>query len=160
AMKLQKEAMSTQFEYMKHSFKPTLYTLIPILLIFGWMNAHLAYEPLLPNTPFEIQAQVQQFVTDPVILESENLTITPLDQYKWQAQGPAGVHTLTYTINNQSIQQDILITEEHTYLNPVVKPKNHPIREITVNQRVVLFKIFGWNVTWLWGYILFSIGLS
>jgi len=38
AMKLQKEMMSKNMEYMKHSMKPTLYTFIPIIFIFGWLR--------------------------------------------------------------------------------------------------------------------------
>ena len=35
---LQKQAMSTQMQYMKHSWKPMLYTFLPIILIFSWMR--------------------------------------------------------------------------------------------------------------------------
>ena len=41
-MELNKITMEKNMKYMMHSFKPTLYTLIPILIIFGWIRK--AYE--------------------------------------------------------------------------------------------------------------------
>ena len=37
-MELNKLAMQKNMEYMRHSMKPTLYTLLPLLLIFGWLR--------------------------------------------------------------------------------------------------------------------------
>lgn len=36
---LQKQAMSSQMQYMKHSWKVMLYTFLPLILIFSWMRA-------------------------------------------------------------------------------------------------------------------------
>ena len=62
-MKAQKEAMSVNMKYMGKSMKPTLITFIPIILIFGWMNTHFAYEPLLPNEEFTLTANFQKEIT-------------------------------------------------------------------------------------------------
>ncbi|MFC1801814.1 EMC3/TMCO1 family protein, partial [Nanoarchaeota archaeon] len=48
-MAMQKAAMKKNLEYMKHSFKPTLITFIPIILIFGWLQGSLAFEPIMPG---------------------------------------------------------------------------------------------------------------
>ncbi|MBM3199447.1 DUF106 domain-containing protein [Candidatus Woesearchaeota archaeon] len=45
-MEMQKDAMKKNFEYMKHSMKPTLFTFVPIIIIFGWLSNY-----------FEIQAK-------------------------------------------------------------------------------------------------------
>tara|TARA_Y100000310_G_C20702941_1_gene831754 strand:+ start:4748 stop:5215 length:468 start_codon:yes stop_codon:yes gene_type:complete len=37
-MKVQKKAMEKNLTYMKHSMKPTLFTFIPLILIFGWLK--------------------------------------------------------------------------------------------------------------------------
>jgi uncharacterized membrane protein (DUF106 family) len=36
---IQKEMMAMQMKYMRHSWKPMLYTFLPLILIFGWMRA-------------------------------------------------------------------------------------------------------------------------
>tara|TARA_Y100000034_G_C6614891_1_gene267886 strand:- start:37 stop:474 length:438 start_codon:yes stop_codon:yes gene_type:complete len=38
-MQLQKQSMEKNMKYMMNSFKPTLITLIPILIIFSWLRA-------------------------------------------------------------------------------------------------------------------------
>lgn len=35
---LQKESLKISMEYFRHSMKPTLYTFIPLILIFGWVR--------------------------------------------------------------------------------------------------------------------------
>ena len=62
-MKVQKEAMSANLQYMKHSFKATLITMLPIILIFSWMNAHLMYEPIFPEETYSVSAQFAEGVT-------------------------------------------------------------------------------------------------
>ena len=39
AMELMKRANLKNLEYTKHSLKPTLFTFIPLILIFGWLKA-------------------------------------------------------------------------------------------------------------------------
>ena len=51
-LEIQKKAMQVNMKYMGKSMKPTIITFIPIILIFGWMQAHLAYAPLIPDQPF------------------------------------------------------------------------------------------------------------
>ena len=51
-MKLQKESMEKNMKYMMHSFKSTLITFIPLIIIFGWLSMNFAYEPIAPGEKF------------------------------------------------------------------------------------------------------------
>ncbi|HHI03967.1 MAG TPA: DUF106 domain-containing protein, partial [Candidatus Woesearchaeota archaeon] len=53
-MEIQKKVMEKNMEFMKHSFKPMLFTFIPIIIIFGWLNANMAYYPIMPDQEFEV----------------------------------------------------------------------------------------------------------
>ena len=53
-MKVQKQHMESSMKYMKQSFRPLIFTFIPIILIFGWINAHLAWEPITPEQEFAV----------------------------------------------------------------------------------------------------------
>lgn len=44
---INKEMMGSSIELMKHSMKPTLITLIPLLLLFGWIRG--IYLAILPG---------------------------------------------------------------------------------------------------------------
>lgn len=55
-MELQKEAMDKNLKYMTHSMKPTLFTFIPLILIFGWLSANLAYAPVVPDAKIDVYA--------------------------------------------------------------------------------------------------------
>jgi len=37
-MAVQKQAMQKNMEYMKHSLKPMIFTIIPVIFIFGWLR--------------------------------------------------------------------------------------------------------------------------
>ncbi|OYT41536.1 hypothetical protein B6U80_01185 [Candidatus Pacearchaeota archaeon ex4484_26] len=37
-LEIQKELASKNLEYMKHSFKPMIYTFIPIIIVFWWLK--------------------------------------------------------------------------------------------------------------------------
>ena len=51
---LSKKSMETNMKYMMQSFRATFITLIPILLIFGYLNGALTYEPINPAQEFGI----------------------------------------------------------------------------------------------------------
>ena len=53
-LELQKKAMQSNLEYMKHSMRPTLFTLLPLLLIFGWLRETFPREEILINLPFSL----------------------------------------------------------------------------------------------------------
>ncbi|PIN86482.1 hypothetical protein COV19_04270 [Candidatus Woesearchaeota archaeon CG10_big_fil_rev_8_21_14_0_10_44_13] len=76
SLKIQKEAMDKNMKLMTHSFKSTLITFIPLILIFGWLNMNFSYEPVQPgdnfstyvffdgsNLPKNITINVQEGVT-------------------------------------------------------------------------------------------------
>ena len=73
--KLQAKMMPLNGELMKHSMKPTLYTFIPIIIIFGWLSAHLAYHPIMPGEEFSITAVPGEITGNGFFM----LNITPQD---------------------------------------------------------------------------------
>ena len=46
-MELNKQMMEDMPEQMKHSFKPMLVTMVPIIIMFGWLRANFA--EILPS---------------------------------------------------------------------------------------------------------------
>jgi len=47
-MELQKQALEKNMKYMMHSFKPTLFTFVPLIIIFTWLRTTYSTQgPLL-----------------------------------------------------------------------------------------------------------------
>ncbi len=54
-IEIQKKSMETSMKYLKHSMPATLVTLLPLLLIFGWLRTTFPPEKILLNLPFGIE---------------------------------------------------------------------------------------------------------
>ena len=53
-IEIQKKSMETSLKYLKHSLPATLVTLLPLLLIFGWLRQTFPPEQNLLSLPFGI----------------------------------------------------------------------------------------------------------
>jgi len=165
AMAVQKRAMETNMKYMMQSFKPMFFTFIPIILIFGWLNTHLAYEPILPDTEFtttvttakDAVGVITLVVPDAVTLVSSAEQEIINKQASWTLKGAAGEYLLEYNYNSKSYTKDLLITTERAY-KPVESRVSSPLKTIKINNNPVkVMNLFGWKLGWLGTYIIFSI---
>lgn len=55
-MELQKLAMEKNLAYMKHSMRPTLFTIVPFIIIFNWLRA--TFGPAVPGDPSPVLLQL------------------------------------------------------------------------------------------------------
>ncbi|MBU0459733.1 MAG: TMCO1/EMC3 family protein [Nanoarchaeota archaeon] len=188
-MKVQKEAMKKNMAYMKHSFKPTLITFIPIILIFGWMNGHLAFESLNPGDTFSVTALFNEEVTgeaemilDEGLIFSINENIGTVSEAKqvingdktWYLKGEAGEHFITVKVGEVEQTKKVLITNELEYEEQISVFDRSAVKQIKVNyeklkpvnewlssgDKEANFSLFGWEPGWLGWYIIFSLVFS
>jgi uncharacterized membrane protein (DUF106 family) len=173
-MKVQKEAMKVNMEYMKSSFKPTLITMIPILIIFGWMAAHLSYEPLLPGMTYEVDVDFMEGLTgsaelvvnDGVILVSEASQEIEDNKANWKFKAKEkGEKLLTIKTETEEKTKKILITTTQEYVTPLETYDNSEIKQINViHNKLKPLKnigipwVSGWG--WLGWYIILSLIFS
>ncbi|MBN2141991.1 DUF106 domain-containing protein [Candidatus Woesearchaeota archaeon] len=175
AMKLQGEAMKVNMEYMKHSFKATFYTMIPVLLIFMWMSQNLAYLPITPDTPFTVTAvfadgyaPTATLSATPELVHINNATqeIGYNEALKknvavWRLEGGAGEYLLTVEYNNEVYDHEVLISTDKKYSQPEESITGSKLKSIVVgNEKIYPFTIFGLKFTWFWSYVLLSIFMS
>ncbi len=171
-MKVQKEAMSKNFEYMKHSLRATLITMLPIILIFGWMTAHLAYEPIYPGETYSVSATFKEGVTGEaeLVVDKNTELLSPKMQpitsaTSWNLKSMEGEHFLTVKVGTTEQTKKVLITQKVEYEQPLSLFPHSDIEKIIINynQRLPLgqnFSIFGWHPRWLGLYIILSIFFS
>lgn len=176
-MKLQKQAMELNMKYMKQSFKPTLITLLPILIIFGWLNANLAYDPLMPGQEFTATLQFNEGYTGDVSVTVPDGVEVIGDATKeiedrtasFSFKGEQGDYLLVFEHDGRHFDKELTITKEQQYA-PVQKMfKKEPVKMITLsNSKLIALNVFGkqeggffsGRLGWLGTYILFSLVFS
>ena len=167
-MAVQKKAMQTNMKYMGLSMKPTLVTFIPIIIIFGWMHAHLAYEPILPGQDFTVTANFKNGVGDVSLSVPDGLelisnpTQTIVDnKANWLLNGGLGEYVLEYEFEGAKYNQELLIADTLLYKQPIKPVKNEKLKSLQINnEKLKVMNLFGWQVGWLGTYIIFSLIFS
>ncbi len=174
-MEIQKKTMEKNMQYMTSSLKPTLITLLPLFLIFGWLNANMGYYPLEPNEEFKVTIYLNEGVMGNVTLSA-----TPeldIDKAKqkiedgkviWTLKGEAGEYVLEFEHNDKIYQKEILITNERKYKLPIENVRNSFIKKIEISNKQVIyiplpFDLLMWKkggIGWLGTYIIFSLLFS
>lgn len=171
-MQIQKKALDLNMKYMMSSFKSTLYTFIPIIIIFAWLNTHIAYYPLYPNQEFSVNAQFGEGAKGNITLTSVpelaiDLSTQEIVEGKaaWKLKGDPGEYKLHLEYNTEEYDHNILITNERSYLSPEKPIKDSKLKLITVGNEKVHpfgdnFNLFGWYPGWLATYIILSLVFS
>ena len=177
-MKVQKRAMETNMKYMMKSFKPTLVTFIPIIIIFGWLNAHFAFAPIIMGEDFSVTIDVTEGLTGEVsLVVPEGLSLlnggeSSKEIYEskviWFLRGDQfGEYNLAFSYNDKEYVKDVVIVEgpsEREYAPPVKVLKKELLKKITVSNDKMTpfgdFAIFGYRPGWLMTYIFFSLVFS
>jgi len=170
-IKMQKEAMSSNMEYMKHSLKAMLITFLPVILIFGWMNAHLAYEPIFPGETYSITASFKEGLTgeaeliadeDTQILSSAKQPLA--NQVTWSLKSKEGEHILTVKTRELQQSKKIIATTQVLYSEPITTFAHSDITQIKINYNELKplgkLSLLGWHPGWLGIYIILSIIFS
>ncbi len=171
-MATQKKALDLNMKYMMSSFKSTLYTFIPIIIIFAWLNSHIAYYPLYPDQEFTVTAKFAEGAKGNITLTAvpdlniDSSTQEIVDrQAEWKLSGEAGEYKLVFDYNTEEYNHNILITDERSYLTPEKPIKDSKLKLIVVGNEKVhpfgeTFNLFGWYPGWLATYIILSLVFS
>jgi len=168
-MEVQKRAMQTNMKYMSHSMRSTLFTFIPIILIFGWMNSHLAYNPIMPQQEFTttlslydgVRGNIELIVPEGITISGESNKTIESNEVKWVLKGEEGEYLLEYKIDGKSYTRDLLITKDQSYAAPIKIVKDKTVMQISIdNEKLKVLNLFGWKLGWLGTYIILSIIFS
>jgi len=140
-MRLNKETMKLVPEQMKHSMRSMMFTIIPIIFIFGWMNANIAFDPITPGSEFDVILTFDKDVTGEVdliapigieILGKSTQEIMKVErdgffsnklinEAKWSLKGNEGDYiddnSLQFKYNKEVHFKDVIITTEQRYSN-------------------------------------------
>jgi uncharacterized membrane protein (DUF106 family) len=173
AMEVQKKAMELNMKYMMHSMKPTLITFIPIILIFGWMSAHFAFQPIQPQQDFSVSvifdknSEGSASVTPPSEISAVTQKVQTIENgmAAWTLKGKEGTHTLEFEYNNQTFYRDVIISSAREYAPALEKISSNGVQSIQINyKKSTLLPIgfkdwLGWLGVYIWSSIIFTTSL-
>ena len=169
-MEVQKKAMQANMKYMTHSMRSTLFTFLPIIVLFGWMNAHYAFIPISPGEAFTTTLEMQEGIAGEIVLdvpegikvEGNATQIVSNNRVTWLLKAEkSGSYQLNYKFNDKTYSKEVLITEEQSYATPFERIKNDPVKEIRIDHSPLkIANLFGWKIGWLGAYIISSIVFS
>jgi uncharacterized membrane protein (DUF106 family) len=172
ALEIQQQAMQKNMEYMKHSFKSTLYTLLPVLIIFAWLNSHMAFYQIMPDQEFKVTAYFADghaatisigSIPDLIVVGNATQIISE-NKATWVLKGSAGEYKLQYNYNNEKYEQDLLITSEREYAPPEKVYSDSKLKKTVIGNAPIRpfgdFSLFGWHPGWLGTYIIISLAAS
>jgi len=172
-MAMQKDAMKKNMEYMKHSFRATLITLLPILIVFGWMQAHLAFEPIQLGDEFtmttsfidELEGEVEVVTPEEIEILDEKKQDVGDEELIWEFKAlEAGEYFIDFKNEGKVVSKKVIISEDWEYAEPVEDKwkKTFGVIKIGYDKLTPLgnFSIWGWQPGWLALYIIFSIVFS
>lgn len=162
-MKIQKKAMSTNMEYMKKSFRVSLITIIPILLVFGWLNGHFTYEPLAPNEPFVMSVEAREGIEGNVSVLPGALEVVGGTTKQWAdgvatftLKGPPGEYLVTFGSMNSSVDKAVVISEQRKYAPVSIPAKDDVFKTINIANE----PLRAWGLSWFWVYLISAIVFS
>ncbi len=181
-MDIQKKAMEKNMEFMKHSLKPMLFSFLPIILIFGWLNAHMAYYPIMPGQDFDVTltfdpsaigrdvALIETIPNEGIEIVSENIKkiesvgIKKLFGTNWvgsanfRLEGLEGRYTIRFEYEEKIYEKDLLITDERKYEEPELKINDGTALKSIKIENEPIRPLFG--IGWLGTYIIFAMVFS
>ena len=169
SMEVQKKSMETNMKYMSHSIKPTLITFLPIIILFGWMTAHFAYDQILPAQEFSIALLYQDKIAGNVTIQTPpEITLTGKPGREitngetiFTMKGKEGKHAIKFFVDGQEYKKEVLITKENKYAEPQTQVNDKIMKTITAsNREKIVMNLLGWKLGWLGTYIIFSIIFS
>jgi len=164
-LQAQSNMMKTQNKLMMHSMRPTLFTAIPMLVLFAWMSAHFAGGIIDPGHTFEVTATS----SEQIILHAANsIVVVPLpsieDTSRWNVTATAvGEYSLSFSTNTtngtvvEQVERELRIGERP--IEKELQTHSGVITKSTIDypKLIVLpITLFGWQPGWLATYILFS----
>ena len=171
---IQKKSLELNMKYMMASFKSTLYTFIPIIIIFAWLAMHIAYYPITPQQEFTVTALFGDGAKGNISMTTTpdlKFITAPMQEIidgkaTWKLQaGDSGTYKLNVNYNSEEYNMQVLVTTERAYETPEKPIRDSKLKMLRIDNAKVhpfgeKFNIYGWYPGWLATYIAFSLLLS
>lgn len=180
---INEEALKISLQLMRSSFRPMFVIIIPIMILFAFMNANVAYQPITAGEKFNLTAFFKDSVNgkNATISVSEGIeVIGPTEKTvtkgkaNWVLRGKKnGNFLVTVSAEGEKFVKEVIIDnveyssvqescgEPRSGLSKFFCSFNKPndlIKSVSLdNKKRIYLNLFGWKLGWLGSYIIFSI---
>lgn len=167
AMSLQKQVFEKQMIVMKHSFTSTFITFLPIIILFGWLNANLAYAPITEGQEFTVSVLFDNYAGKAELLVPKEITVDSAvkdvkdNEADWKLTGKEGEYLLELKVGDKSYTKDVIITDKQKYAEALKNINDGTVKNIQIQYKTEkILNLFGWKLGWLGSYIIFALLFS
>jgi uncharacterized membrane protein (DUF106 family) len=117
AREVQRRLAETNMNMLKQSLKPSLYTMIPFIIILGWLGSHIAYLPIMPGDEFTITLSTVDEVGTARIIAPGFEVLTDATQkvvdntVAWGLKaGQEGMFTIEFEVDGVIVSKAVTVT--------------------------------------------------
>jgi len=164
-LEIQKKAMEKNMKYMQHSFRPMIFTFLPIILLFGWLNANIAYQPILPGQDFNMSVYSSSDFNLSIMPDGTTILNKSVGEgYKiFTMNGTEGKYTMFFDAPGMEQKTaELIITKNQSYKGPVFNFKGEGVSKVVMSNSKMIpfgkgFNIFGYYPGWFMLYFISAI---
>ncbi|MBS3158476.1 DUF106 domain-containing protein [Candidatus Woesearchaeota archaeon] len=165
AMKVQKRMMEVNMKYMMQSMRATIITMLPIILIFGWMNAHYSVQPILPGEQFRLLVETVSpmnvsIISSPGVTVQDSRVLSTGIEFSMVAP-LEGTFDISLSAGGKNYASSVVVSKSLSNVVSKTNINDGFVKSISVPyKKLIVFNLFGWQLGWLGVYIIESILLS
>lgn len=164
---LSAKIIKLNFEMMNLILKPSLYTMIPMMLVFIWLSAVFSQNPILPSSSFRVDI-LPSAVSDQSIDVYENIVKTSFNKFELinrtqnldnvilYYKAPSFLGNYEYSLEGND--KLITVSNHPIYFDRSTKLKNYEVRIVT--DKLIILNLFGWKLGYLGSYLIFAIFIN
>lgn len=170
--------MKSHNEYSMQSMRSMLFTIVPVMLIFIYLQGHVAFDPLSPGEDFALildyadqEAIGEAMVGVPEGFSVENRTPynksgflgfgrTVGERVEIASEADAGEYLLTFSYENESLNRSFIVTEGRDYASQSVGYRGSFLRSAAIDYGGLRILNVSWLPGWLQGWLAMYIILT
>lgn len=185
---LQARVMRQTLTYLRHALIPILVMIVPVLFILIQMNLRFSLRPLSPGEstvvnvtlrdPSALASGLSLEAPEGVAVETDAVRVPSLMEVSWRVRVEApGRHTLLVKAGQEAaIEKEIMVGERWGKVSPLRTgksivdkilypgeapiPSSHIIQSIEVIYPSLSIRAFGWNLNWIFVFLVLSLAFG
>lgn len=181
-LEINSKIMKSHNEYSMQSMRSMIFTIVPVMIVFIYLQANVAFDPIDPNERFDLVLDYQDTaaigITDVAVPEGFSIenrsaynksgflgfgSVTG-ERVTIQAPNESGSYTLEFTYANSTLNRSVIVTEGREYAGQSTGYRGAYLKSAAIDYGGLKVFNIGWLPGWLQGwlatYIIFTLILT